>query len=200
MPLFGRKSAPPATPPAPDRIVVTDADFAAAPELFRRFEDSQITGSDATVRYAALSIAIAAGMPPLEEMMRQSVGGKDPDLDRPWRWLVALATEAQRRGDFDLVAHLCFFSHFWATSLAPHMTLADQMDTRLCPPPPDQLAHIYAIGLSCMRQLDPQHLLVNQDGVQIDVLTVSVLVAREVPALAQWLPPEVVELAARHIQ
>ena len=95
------------------------------------------------------------------------MNGTPPDQHRPWRWLAAVAQEAQRTGDRDLVAHLALFVGMWMTSFDPHLTLADRMDMLLDSPPAHLLGDIYSVALEELPSIAPSTVLAEKSGEQM---------------------------------
>lgn len=121
-------------------------------------EEALLGGNDAGIRSSAREIAWAGGVRPPGELLEWVVEYKmkDPDaepLDRPWYWLVAIAGEANKRGDPLLAGRVGFFLHGWNEHISPKMRLADGMD---CGGIQNIPRDAYAKGLGCaVRALAP---------------------------------------------
>jgi len=186
--LFSRKARtkqPSATSAAP--VIIGDEDLDRAGPLLRQFE--QAMGTDAPMRAAILAIAKAGGAPSMEQALRAGMDTGFIDLNRPWRWLAALAREAQRREERELLAHLALFVAMWVKGYNLRLTLADRMDLRLDSPPPELLGEIFSVALVEIAKLDPDAIVVDHITGRVTIQDLLLLCA--VPALE--LPPGLVE-------
>lgn len=159
MPLFRRDVQP---EPETEPIVTGDGDLRRADRVLTAFE--RVAGThDAAMRAAALEIARAGGSGSMADLLRDPRFLRDPNtadrLDRPWRWLAAVADEAARRGELMLVARICLFTEFWCGVIAPHLMLADHMDIGLGDAGPAARLAIAAVGLACLVRMDPAQLV-----------------------------------------
>lgn len=157
MPLFGRRRHPdPAvtTPAPPPAVSVAAADLEMASQVINSFFAAM--GSDAKMRQAALHISQVGGAPKsLEEGVRRQARGDDPGWDRPWLWLLAVARQAAAAQRVHLLAEIALFITFWQATIAPNLTLADQMDMMLGSVPAPVLAEIQTLARSNLGLVDP---------------------------------------------
>lgn len=189
---FFRRSRPaPPAPSAPAPVVVGRSDLDRAGPLFDQFE--RAVGSDPAIRHAVAEIARAGGAVSLEDGLKAHMNGTPPDQHRPWRWLAAVAQEAQRTGDRDLVAHLALFVGMWMTSFDPHLTFGDRLDMMLDSPPAHLLGDIYSVALEELPSIPPSTVLAEKSGEQMTAS--GVLLTCAVRALE--LRPELVTPGAR---
>jgi len=105
----------------------------------------------------------------VEQAIMAAARTGDTGIDRPWHWLVAVAREAQRRGEHELVAHLALFVGMWMTSFVPRLTLGDCQDMRLSSPPAARLGEIYSVALVEVPKLDPTTIVVDHPTGRITV-------------------------------
>ncbi|GAA4535178.1 hypothetical protein [Pseudonocardia xishanensis] len=148
MALFGKRTnrGVPPVPVAP--ATITDDDLGRLATLLSRFEEA--IGSDPRTRAAVLDIATAGGALSVEDNVRHAAATGQADVDQPWRWLGRAAEAAQRRGDWELIAHIGLFAGMFMTSFAPHLTLADQLDMRLSGGSAQSLGVIYTVVLDVL--------------------------------------------------
>lgn len=154
---FFRRSRPAPVATVPSPVIAQRSDLNRAAALFEQFE--RAVGNDSALRYAVAEIARAGGAVSMEDALKAHMNGAPPDRDRPWKWLAAVAHEAQRSGDRDVVAHLALFVGMWVTLYDPHLTMADRMDMLLDPPPAHLLGEIFSVALLELPALDPRTVL-----------------------------------------
>lgn len=197
MAFLGRRGR--AREPEPPRpISATDEDLRRAPGLFRDFERS--VGNDPALRESILAIAMAGGAPSAEQAITAAARNADLGIDRPWRWLVAVAREARHRQDRDLLAHLAVFVGMWTSSYEPIFLVGDRMEVRLDKAPAALLGEIYSIVLPELQQLDPGQVMVDHHTGRMtvaDVVLMSAVITNGLPALV--VEPPALELARRAI-
>jgi hypothetical protein len=191
MGFFRRSRSVPPAPPAPAPVVVGGPDLDRARPLFDQFE--RAVGTDPAVRHAVAEIALAGGAVSFEDSVKAHMNGTPPDQHRPWRWLAAVAREAQRTGDRDLVAHLALFVGMWVTLYDPHLTMADRMDVLLEAPPGHLLGEILSVALDELPTLPPSAVLAGNSSGRTTVSDVLVICANR----ALELRPELVDPSAR---
>lgn len=98
-------------------------------------------------------------------------------IDRPWRWLAAVAAEAHARGDHALPPRAYLFMLWWterwndARAAAqrdrqPHH-LQLQSDTLLGPTPDDARSQITAAAIASLNRLPPDHVVAPHAAEQV---------------------------------
>ncbi|MFJ9631396.1 hypothetical protein ACIRU8_27145 [Streptomyces sp. NPDC101175] len=154
MNLFGRKHHPQPQPEAP--IVITDADLPHVGQVVDNFLGA--VGNDAALHFRGRELAVASGAPTMDDI----VVGRAPSsgLDRPWRWLASAAEQADRAGDYLLVARIALLVTFWATTLEPRMGLGNHLEMRLDNPPPEVASRIYTAGLRAIPHLPEDSVII----------------------------------------
>jgi len=155
MSLFGRKHQPQPRPEPP--IVITDADLPHVSRVVGDFLDA--VGNDAALHFRGRELAVASGAPTLDDVVtgRAAAGG----LHRPWRWLAAAAEQAERAGDYLLVARITLVLTFWTQTLGPRMGLGNHLEMRLDDPPPEVASRIRTTGLRAIPHLPGDSVVVS---------------------------------------
>jgi hypothetical protein len=190
MGFFKREPAPtaPTTPTARtnEPIIITDEDLASADSALSKMEDALLGSSDEAIRSSARALAWAGGTQPQGDFLRWTMDMKmkDPDANptaRPYWWLVAVADEAAKRGDFRLACRIGFFLHGWQEWVAPKMKLADDLDCHGMKSIPRE-AYAKGLGLAVMA-VDP----LPEDQIIVETQEQFVPVGRLRPTLAAAL-------------
>ncbi|MEV7325260.1 hypothetical protein [Streptomyces sp. NPDC093970] len=155
MSLFGKKPRP--QPPAEAPIAINDADLPRVSQLVDNFLGA--VGNDAALHFRGRELAVASGAPTMDDI----VAGKAPGsgLHRPWRWLASAAEQAERAGDYLLVARIALLVTFWVTTLGPRMGLGNHLEMRLDDPPPEVASRICTVGLRAIPHLPGDSVIID---------------------------------------
>lgn len=174
MGLFKKKTQP---EPQEAPLIVTDADLPQARELVGAFLDA--VGNDPALHYAGLQIALASGAPDMQEV----VMGRAPAsaIDRPWRWLAAVAEQAASANDPLLAGRVAWFAAFWTTTLGPRMGIGNMLEMRMDPPKGDVLPRIYTAAAQVLPQLPDDAIIIDHPTGTVRVGTVLAHLARALP-------------------
>ena len=154
MGLFSKKPQP---EPQEAPITVTDADLPQASDLVLAFLTS--VGNDRALHYAGLQIALASGAPTLEDV----TAGRAPfsAIDRPWKWLAAVAERAASANDPLLAGRVAWLALFWTVTLAPRMGIGNMIEMRMDPPKGDVLPRIYTAAAQALPRLPGDAIIID---------------------------------------
>lgn len=186
--------------------VVGDTDLAKASELITRFGLALDVGNE-DVWNVCRAIALAGGAQTEQETLKLAYAGSrlanDPDLDRPWRWLAAVAREARERDDPLLPAQVFVFLRVWAGIIAPTLALGDIQEIGMGPVGTTVQAHIASEGFVSLAVLDPdQPVLQGRDDPSYSAESLLPWCAEALVDLAERgaaIPPELLDLAKQQL-
>jgi hypothetical protein len=103
-------------------VTVEPGDFEIVDQLMEQFNSA--IGNNELIQQFGPAMQRAGGWISFEatlDMVAEYPGSVNY-IDRPWRWLAAVANEAEFRGNYVLTSKIAGFTEFWSRNFAPNMT------------------------------------------------------------------------------
>lgn len=192
MGLFRRSGSD--DPVAGPEVSVDDNDLIVARRVLARFERAD--HSDA-IWDSLEAVAKAGGAPSLVDAVRAQQRTGYSGVDRPWRWLLAVAELAWDQEDNELVVRATLFAVMWQQNYGPTMQWQHNVQIGLDDPPEDVLAELYALALDVLQEMRSNAVVVNLQGDEITVDGATFVIATSAVNIADALDPEFLALARR---
>ena len=165
MGFFKRKQD--ATEPVP----IGSIDMSSAREVVAALGKAPVS-TDREVRSAISDLLVASDSPrtPEEKMERMFREGKDV-ANRPWRWLCAVADQANADGAPEVAAMAFLFTSYWARVLVPKLGLADYLDLGIERVPMDAHLTLARAGRQAAAALPVNFVVVGDESGSISAAT-----------------------------
>jgi hypothetical protein len=174
---FFRKPAQ-TQPPKPAIGLPDPAQLRQAGELMAQFTGA--AGRDGAHRVLAEGLCSVAGLTGGDAPAAR--GEQDPAA--AWRWLLAVASEAEQRGNHALPARIFATAFFWNMSVAPQLTAAETRELGLPGAPRDIEARLATVALPCLLAVPADRVVMRCPGGELTAGHLALIAAQKLSNVA----------------